>query len=60
VKNILFIALFYLILPIESKICPNCGQPMKIKIQRENGNRFYSCVPPQYNGNGCGHTENIR
>jgi len=59
VKNILFIALFYLILPIESKICPNCGQPMKIKIKRENGNKFYSCVPPKYRGNGCGHIENI-
>ena len=58
-KNILFIALFYLILPIESKICPNCGQLMKIKIRREDGNRFYSCVPPQYRGDGCGHTENI-
>lgn len=58
-KNILFIALFYLILPIESKTCPKCGQPMKIKIRRENGNKFYSCVPPKYRGNGCGHIENI-
>ena len=59
VKNILFVALFYLILPIESKMCPKCGQPMKIKIRRENGNKFYSCVPPKYRGSGCGHIENI-
>jgi phosphoglycolate phosphatase-like HAD superfamily hydrolase len=65
-KNILFIALFYLILPIESKTCPKvingqiCGQPLKIKIRKSDGNKFYSCVPPKYRGKGCGYTENIR
>ncbi|WP_452219437.1 HAD family hydrolase [Lacinutrix salivirga] len=59
VKNILFIALFYLILPIESKNCPNCKQPMKIKIRRKDGHKFYSCLPKKYGGNGCGHIENI-
>lgn len=59
VKNILFIALFYLILPIVSKACPQCGRPLKIKIRRNDGNRFYSCLPPQFGGQGCGYTENI-
>lgn len=59
VKRILFIALFYLILPVVSKICPRCGKPLKIKIRKNDGNRFYSCLPPQYGGLGCGYTENI-
>ncbi len=59
VKNIIFIALFYLILPIVSKSCPRCNKPLKIKIRRNNGNRFYSCLPPQFGGQGCGYTENI-
>lgn len=59
VTNILFIALFYLILPIVSKVCPQCGKPLKIKIRRNDGNRFYSCLPPQFGGQGCGYTENI-
>jgi phosphoglycolate phosphatase-like HAD superfamily hydrolase len=59
VKNILFIALFYLILPIESKVCPNCGKPLKIKIRKNDGNRFYSCLPQQFGGLGCGYTKNI-
>lgn len=65
-KNILFIALFYLILPIESKTCPNvingelCGKPLKIKIRKSDGNKFYSCVPPKFGGNGCGYTENFK
>jgi len=64
-KNILFIALFYLILPIESKSCPNiinsqlCGKPLKIKIKKADGKRFYSCLPPKYGGKGCGYIENI-
>ena len=32
VKNILFIALFYLILPLSNKTCPKCGKKMQIKI----------------------------
>lgn len=59
-KNILFVALFYLILPIESKICPRCQKPLKIKIRKSDGNKFYSCVPQKYGGQGCGYTENIR
>lgn len=59
VKNVLFVALFYLILPVESKLCPKCGKHMKIKIKRETGDKFYSCVPPKYKGNGCGYIENI-
>ena len=59
VKNILFVALFYLILPIESKLCPKCGKPLKIKINKKNGNRFYSCLLPMYRGPGCGYVENI-
>jgi phosphoglycolate phosphatase-like HAD superfamily hydrolase len=58
-KNILFIALFYLILPIESKACPKCGKPLKIKIKKIDGKRFYSCMPPKFGGSGCGHIENI-
>lgn len=59
VKNILFVALFYLILPIESRSCPKCGKPLKIKINKKNGNKFYSCMPPQFGGTGCGYIENI-
>jgi phosphoglycolate phosphatase-like HAD superfamily hydrolase len=59
VKNILFVSLFYLILPIESKICPKCGKALKIKINKKNGNKFYSCLPPNFGGQGCGFIENI-
>ncbi|GAA4459957.1 hypothetical protein GCM10023093_01810 [Nemorincola caseinilytica] len=59
VKNILFIALFYLILPVVSKSCPRCSKPLKIKIRRNDGNRFYSCLPPRFGGQGCGYTENV-
>ena len=42
-KNILFIALFYLILPIHSKKCPRCNNDMKISIRKEDGIKFYNC-----------------
>ena len=64
-NNILFVALFYLILPVLSKNCTKtvngipCGKPMKIKIKKLDGRKFYSCPPPQFGGNGCGHIENI-
>ncbi|MEO9893108.1 hypothetical protein [Aurantibacter sp.] len=58
-NNILFIALFYLILPLSNKICPKCGKGMQIKINRKKGNKFYSCTPPEYRGEGCGNTINI-
>lgn len=54
VKNILFIALFYLILPLSNKTCPGCSKKMQIKINRNKGNKFYSCTPPKYKGVGCG------
>jgi phosphoribosylpyrophosphate synthetase len=63
-KNILFIALFHLITSVDSsKLCPNClkngrNKQLLVKINRTTGNRFYSCVPPQYKGDGCGYTEN--
>lgn len=59
-KNILFIALFYLILPIESKACPKCGKALKIKIKKIDGKKFYSCIPPNYGVKGCGYIENIK
>jgi len=65
VKNVLFIALFYLILPVKSKNCPNlingklCGKPLRIKINKMNGNKFYSCLLPKFRGTGCGYIENI-
>ena len=55
-KNILFIALFQMILPVESDVlCPNCGKPMSIKIRRKDGYKFYSCTPPKFKGDGCGY-----
>lgn len=58
-KNILFIALFYLILPISNKLCPKCNKKMQIKMNRKKGTKFYSCTPPKYRGNGCGNIINI-
>lgn len=55
VKNILFIALFYLILPIQSKLCPRCGSNLKITIRREDGAKFYYC----FKKSGCGLSERI-
>ena len=57
-SNILFITLFFMTsLVYSNKICPKCGKAMQIKIRKSDGNRFYSCTPPQYKGNGCGHAE---
>jgi predicted HAD superfamily phosphohydrolase YqeG len=55
VKNILFIALFYLILPIQSRFCPRCNNNMKITIRREDGAKFYYCNTKT----GCGLSERI-
>jgi predicted HAD superfamily phosphohydrolase YqeG len=55
VKNILFVALFYLILPIHSKMCPRCNNKMKITIRREDGVKFYYCNPK----GGCEFSEKI-
>lgn len=60
VKNVLFLAMFQMVLPVnDDVICPRCGKPMLIKIRRSDGHRFYSCTPPQYRGNGCGYTIDI-
>jgi len=58
--NVIVIAMFQMILPVyNGKICPKCGREMLIKIRRNDGNRFYSCTPPQYGGQGCGYVENL-
>jgi phosphoglycolate phosphatase-like HAD superfamily hydrolase len=59
-KNILFVALFYLTkeVPIE-KLCPQCGKTTRIKHRKRDGAPFYNCVPPDYNGTGCGWMGNI-
>lgn len=55
-KNVLFIALFQMVLPVASDVlCPNCGRPMDIKIRHHDGYKFYSCTPPKYKGDGCGY-----
>jgi len=61
VKDIIFIGLFLLISNVASeKKCPKCGKNLIIKIRRNDGNKFFSCVPAKYKGNGCGYTENIK
>jgi phosphoglycolate phosphatase-like HAD superfamily hydrolase len=65
-QNVLFIALFHLISSVNSnKLCPKCldknlTKQLQVKINRQTGNKFYSCVLPKYGGNGCCYTENIR
>lgn len=55
VKNVLFIAMFQMVLPVNNGVtCPRCGKPMLIKMRRSDGNRFYSCTPAKYGGDGCG------
>jgi phosphoribosylpyrophosphate synthetase len=64
-RNVLFIALFHLITPVNSsKLCPRCSangvtKQLQVKINRQTGEKFYSCVLPKYGGDGCGHTEKI-
>ncbi|SHF02041.1 hypothetical protein SAMN05444279_11463 [Ruegeria intermedia] len=60
VRNVLFLALFYLTneVPVE-KSCPRCGKIARIKYRKRDGSPFYNCVPPEYNGNGCGWMGNI-
>lgn len=54
-KNILFVTLFYLITTVESEqICPKCGTKLQVKVNRNKGNRFLSCVPQRFGGKGCG------
>ena len=60
VLNVLFIAMFQMVLPVNNGvICPRCGQPMLIKMRRSDGHRFFSCIPPQYGGKGCGFIQDI-
>lgn len=55
-RNVLFIAMFQMTLSVNNGVtCPRCGKPMLIKIRRTDGHRFYSCIPPQYRGDGCGY-----
>lgn len=57
--NVLFITLFFMLSNVMSnKVCPKCAKPMQIKIRKIDGNKFYSCTPPQFRGTGCGHAEN--
>lgn len=59
-RNILFITLFQMILPVTNNIiCPRCEKNMLIKIRRSDGHRFYSCTPPKFNGDGCGYIIDI-
>lgn len=57
--NILFLSLFLLITSVESSvICPKCGKLMRAKYRKQDGRKFYSCVPPKYRGDGCGNILN--
>lgn len=59
-KNVLFIAIFQMILPVNNDVvCPKCGKPMLLKMRRSDGHRFYSCTPPQFRGNGCGYIQDL-
>ena len=64
--NILFIALFHLITPVNnSRFCPECltngvNKQLQLKINRQTGEKFYSCVSPQYKGYGCGYSDSGR
>ena len=58
--NILFIAFFQMILDVsDGMLCPLCGHPMRIKRRKKDGKRFYSCVPSEYGGDGCGNIISI-
>lgn len=60
VRNVLFVALFYLTEEVQiEKACPRCGKPTRIKYRKRDGAPFYNCVPPDYNGTGCGWMGNI-
>lgn len=59
-RNVLFVTFFQMILPVNNDmVCPKCGKPMCIKIRRTDGHRFYSCVPPEFRGEGCGYIQDI-
>ncbi|MEA5574734.1 hypothetical protein [Calothrix sp. UHCC 0171] len=57
-ENVFFIALFHLVANVNSnRLCPVCSKPIQLKINRTTGEKFYSCVPPKFNGNGCGYND---
>lgn len=59
-KDVMFIAIFQMILPVHSNIiCPRCGKPMLIKMRRSDGHKFYSCPSPEFRGEGCGYIQDI-
>ncbi len=59
-RNVLFIAMFQMTFPVNNGVtCPRCGKSMLIKIRRIDGHRFYSCLPPEYGGDGCGYIQDI-
>lgn len=37
------------------KRCPKCGQPLKIKVNRDSGHEFLGCTA--FFTNGCRYTE---
>lgn len=58
--NVMFVTLFQMTLNVSPQIqCPQCGGQMVVKINRNNGKRFFSCIPPRFGGGGCGYAENI-
>jgi hypothetical protein len=61
VKNVIFLTLFYLVTTVESeRDCPRCGTKLQVKINRNKGTRFITCVPQKFGGKGCGNfSENI-
>lgn len=59
-NHVLFLTLFYLITNVESEsLCPKCQKKMAVKIRRSDGNKFLSCTPQKYGGDGCGHAQNL-
>jgi predicted HAD superfamily phosphohydrolase YqeG len=55
-KNIIFVTLFYLITTVESeRVCPFCSTKLQVKVNRNRGTRFLSCVPQKFGGKGCGN-----
>ncbi|HLO55540.1 MAG TPA: HAD family hydrolase [Saprospiraceae bacterium] len=60
-NNILSLSLFRMVDEVNIGLkCPKCGKDLSIRTRKSDGNKFYSCVPSQYGGVGCGHTDNIK
>jgi phosphoglycolate phosphatase-like HAD superfamily hydrolase/predicted RNA-binding Zn-ribbon protein involved in translation (DUF1610 family) len=59
-NHVLYISLFRIIDEISSgKLCPKCGKEMSIRNRKRDGQKFYSCVPTQFGGTGCGKIVNF-